>query len=80
MKELEQYVAYGASPRAGINLSMAGRAVAMIEGRGYVVPDDVRGIAADVMRHRISLTYEAEADNISAEDIIGKILSKVKVP
>lgn len=80
LKELEQYVAYGASPRAGINLSMAGRAVAMIEGRGYVVPDDVRGIAADVMRHRISLTYEAEADNVSAEDIIGKILSKVKVP
>ncbi|MBQ7634923.1 MAG: AAA family ATPase [Bacteroidaceae bacterium] len=80
LKNLEQYVTYGASPRAGINLSLAARAAAMIEGRGYVVPDDVRGIVPEVLRHRVSLTYEAEADNVSAEDIIGRILAKVKVP
>lgn len=80
LKNLEQYVAYGASPRAGINLSLAARAAAMIEGRGYVVPDDVRGIVPEVLRHRVSLTYEAEADNVTAEDIIGRILAKVKVP
>ena len=80
LKQLEQYIAYGASPRAGINMSLAGRAVAMLESRGYVIPDDVRSVCRDVLRHRISLTYEAEADNVDTEQIIGQILAKVKVP
>ncbi len=80
LKELEQYIAYGASPRAGINMSLAARAVAMIERRGYVVPEDIRSVCREVLRHRISLNYEAEADNINAEQIISRLLAKVKVP
>ncbi len=80
LASLKDYIAFGASPRAAINLSVAGRAVAMLEGRGYVVPDDIRSLAADVLRHRISLTYEAEADNVTTESIVSKILAKVKVP
>ncbi|MBR1838052.1 MAG: AAA family ATPase [Bacteroidaceae bacterium] len=80
LKSLAHYVDYGASPRAGINMALASRAVAMLEGRGYVIPDDVKSIAADVLRHRISLSYEAEADNVGSDQVISEILSKVKVP
>ena len=68
------------SPRATINLALASRAYAFIKRRGYVIPEDVRAICLDVMRHRIGLTYEAEADNITTEDIINEIINKVDVP
>ncbi|MCK9163562.1 MAG: ATPase, partial [Bacteroidales bacterium] len=77
---LKPYINYGASPRATINLALASRAYAFIKRRGYVIPEDVRAICLDVMRHRIGLTYEAEADNISTEEIINEIINKVDVP
>ena len=80
MPELNSLISYGGSPRASINLAMAAKAYAFINRRGYVIPDDVRNICKDVMRHRIGITYEAEAENISAEDIITKILNNVEVP
>ena len=70
----------GGSPRASINLALAARANAFIKRRGYVVPEDVREVAADVLRHRIGLSYEAEAANIKADDIVKEILNKVVVP
>lgn len=73
-------ISYGASPRASINLALASKALAFIKGRGYVIPEDVRAVAHDVMRHRIGLTYEAEAENITSEDIINEILNTVEVP
>lgn len=73
-------ISYGASPRASINLALASKAYAFIRQRGYVVPEDVRAICYDVMRHRIGLTYEAEAENITQEDIIAEILNRVEVP
>lgn len=76
----EQMISYGASPRASINLALAAKAYAFIKRRGYVIPEDVRAIAHDVMRHRIGLTYEAEAENITSEDIINEILNSVEVP
>lgn len=75
-----QYIAYGASPRASINLALAARATAFIQRRGYVIPDDVRAVCEDVLCHRIGLTYEAEAENIRQETIIGQILAAVEVP
>ena len=80
LKELKEMIAFGGSPRASINLAKAARAFAFIKRRGYVVPEDVRAIAHDVLRHRIGLTYEAEASNISSEEIISKIINKVEVP
>jgi len=80
LAELKPLISYGGSPRASINLAIASKAYAFIQRRGYVIPDDVRNICEDVMRHRIGLTYEAEAENISQEDIISKILSTVEVP
>jgi MoxR-like ATPase len=80
MADLTSLISYGGSPRASINLAMAAKAYAFINRRGYVIPDDVRNICKDVMRHRIGITYEAEAENISAEDIIIKILNNVEVP
>jgi MoxR-like ATPase len=80
MADLTSLISYGGSPRASINLAMAAKAYAFINRRGYVIPDDVRNICKDVMRHRIGITYEAEAENISAEDIITKILNNVEVP
>ncbi len=80
MENLSSMISYGASPRASINLAMASKAYAFIKRRGYVIPEDVRAICYDVLRHRIGLTYEAEAENISQEDIIGEILNKVEVP
>lgn len=73
-------IQYGASPRASINLALAAKALAFIRKRGYVIPEDIRAVAHDVMRHRISLTYEAEAENITSEDIINEILNSVEVP
>jgi MoxR-like ATPase len=73
-------ISYGGSPRASINLAAASKAYAFIKRRGYVIPEDVRAICYDVMRHRIGLTYEAEAENISAEDILTAILDTVEVP
>ncbi len=73
-------IAYGASPRASINLSLAAKAFAFIKRRGYVIPEDVRTVCADVMRHRIGLTYEAEAENINQDKIIHEILNAVEVP
>ncbi len=73
-------IAYGASPRASINLALAAKALAFLRRRGYVIPEDIRAIAHDVLRHRIGLTYEAEAENITSEDIINEILNTVEVP
>ena len=80
LKELENYIEFGGSPRASINLALAARAYAFIKRRGYVIPEDVRAVAYDVLRHRIGLSYEAEANNVHSEDIISKILNKVEVP
>jgi MoxR-like ATPase len=73
-------ISYGASPRASINLAKAARAYAFIKHRGFVIPEDVRAVCHDVLRHRIGLTYEAEAENISTEDIITDILNNIEVP
>lgn len=77
---LRNMITFGASPRAGINLAKGARAYAFIKRRGYVVPEDVRAIAHDVLRHRIGLSYEAESENISSETIISEIINKVEVP
>lgn len=80
LKKFEGLISYGASPRASINLALASKAFAFIKRRGYVIPEDIRAVAHDVMRHRIGLTYEAEAENITTEDIINEILNSVEVP
>ena len=71
---------YGGSPRASISLALAAKAYAFIKRRGYVIPEDVRAVCPDILRHRIGLTYEAEAENITSEDIINELLNKVEVP
>ena len=80
LKDMKDMIAFGGSPRASINLAKAARAYAFIKRRGYVVPEDVRAIAHDVLRHRIGLTYEAEASNVTSEEIVSKIINKVEVP
>lgn len=80
LKELKDMIGFGGSPRASINLALAARTYAFIKRRGYVIPEDVRAIAHDVLRHRIGLTYEAEASNMTSDEIISKILNKVEVP
>ena len=80
LKEIKDYIEFGGSPRASINLALAARAFAFIKRRGYVIPEDVRSVAHDVLRHRIGLTYEAEANNVVSEEIISKIVNKVEVP
>ena len=80
LKEIKDYIEFGGSPRASINLALASRAYAFIKRRGSVIPEDVRAVAHDVLRHRIGLTYEAEANNINSDEIISKILNKVEVP
>ena len=80
LDKLTDLISYGASPRASINLAIASRAMAFIKRRGYVIPEDVRTIAYDVLRHRIAVTYEAEAEEITSENIISEILNKVEVP
>ena len=80
LKELSDLITFGGSPRASINLAKAARAYAFIKHRGYVVPEDVRAVAHDVLRHRVGLIYEAEANNVTAEEIVSKIINKVEVP
>ncbi len=80
LDNLKNMISFGGSPRASINLALAARAYAFIHRRGYVIPEDIRAVAYDVLRHRIGLTYEAEAQNLSSEDIITDILNKVEVP
>lgn len=78
--ELKNMISFGASPRASINLALAARAYAFLKMRGYVIPEDVRAVCHDVLRHRIGLSYEAEANNMTAEEIISEILNRVEVP
>ena len=80
LEELKDMISFGGSPRASINLAKAARAYAFIKHRGYVVPEDIRAVAHDVLRHRIGLSYEAEANNVSSEEIISRIINKVEVP
>lgn len=80
LNELKELITFGGSPRASINLAKASRAYAFIKRRGYVVPEDVRAVAHDVLRHRIGLSYEAEATNVTSEEIVSKIINKVEVP
>ncbi len=80
LEELKPLINFGASPRGSINLAMAAKCYAFIKRRGYVVPEDVRAIVFDVLRHRIGITYEAEAENVTSEDIISKIINEIEVP
>jgi len=80
LRDLSNLIQYGASPRASVNLAIAGKANAFLHRRGFVIPEDIRQICPDILRHRIGLTYEAEAENVTQEDIITKILNKIEVP
>ena len=80
MPELKDLITFGGSPRASINLAKTARAYAFVKRRGYVVPEDVRAVAHDVLRHRIGLSYEAEASNVSSEEIVSQVINKVEVP
>ncbi|HTN68388.1 MAG TPA: MoxR family ATPase [Dysgonamonadaceae bacterium] len=80
LPDFKEMIGFGASPRASINLALAARSYAFIRRRGYVVPEDIRAVCHDVLRHRIGLTYEAEANNMTSEEIISEILNKVEVP
>lgn len=80
LSDLTSIISFGASPRASISLALASRAYAFLKGRGYVIPEDVRAVCHDVMRHRIGLSYEAEANNINADEVISEILDKIAVP
>ena len=80
LSQFESLISYGASPRASINLALAAKAYAFLKRRGYVLPEDIRAVAHDVLRHRIGLTYEAEAENITSEEIINEILNTIEVP
>ena len=79
LSDMKNMISFGASPRASINLALAARSYAFLKQRGYVVPEDVRAVCHDVLRHRIGLSYEAEANNITSEEIISEILNKVEV-
>jgi MoxR-like ATPase len=78
--KLQPLISYGGSPRASISLALAARALAFLNKRGYVIPDDIRAVCHDVLRHRIGVTYEAEAENISSEQIITEVLNTIEVP
>ena len=80
LKYIQPLISYGASPRASINLAIAAKAHAFMQRRGYVIPDDIRNVSKDVLRHRIGLSYEAEAENVTQEDIITKIINTIPVP
>jgi len=80
LAKFKNLINFGASPRASISMAIAAKAYAFIRRRGYVIPEDIRAVARDVMRHRIGLSYEAEAENITVEDIITEILNTVEVP
>ena len=80
LAELKNYISFGASPRASINLAIASRAYAFLKGRAFVIPEDVKSLAQDVLRHRIGLTFEAEAEEITSEEIVSRILAKIQAP
>lgn len=80
LPDLQALISFGASPRGSINLAIASKCYAFIKRRGYVIPEDVRAVVHDVLRHRIGITYEAEAENITSEDIINKIVNEIEVP
>ena len=80
LEKFKHMISFGCSPRASINLAAASKAYAFIKRRGYVIPEDIRALCHDVLRHRIGLTYEAEAENITSEDIITEILNTVEIP
>ncbi|MCU7548540.1 MoxR family ATPase [Chitinophagaceae bacterium LB-8] len=80
LEKLKPLISYGSSPRGSINLALASKAVAFMNRRGYVIPEDVRSICADVLRHRLGLTYEAEAENITADNVVEQVLQKVNMP
>ncbi len=80
LPDLKPLIAYGASPRASIMLTLAGKAHAFLQGRGYVTPDDIKQIGLDVLRHRVLITYEAEAEDMTSEDIVKKIFDQIEVP
>ncbi len=80
LEKLQQFISFGASPRGSIFLALAAKGYAFIKRRGYVIPEDIRAVCHDVLRHRIGLTYEAEAENITTEDIINEILNNIEVP
>jgi MoxR-like ATPase len=80
LDHLKEMISCGGSPRASINLALASRAYAFIKRRGYVIPEDVRAVAMDVLRHRVALTYEAEANNLTSEEVVAEILNAVEVP
>ena len=80
LSDLKNYISFGASPRASINLAIASRAYAFLRGRAFVIPEDVKELAKDVLRHRIGLTFEAEAEEISSEEIVDRILAKIQAP
>ena len=80
LEKLKPLISYGASPRGSINLGLAAKAQAFLNKRGFVIPEDVRSICKDVLRHRIGLTYEAEAENVKVEDVIEDVLKQINVP
>jgi MoxR-like ATPase len=80
MKDLQPLVQFGASPRATLFLARAAKAMALLRGRGYVIPEDVKEIAPDVLRHRVVPTYEAEAQNLTSDDLVARLLDRVEVP
>jgi MoxR-like ATPase len=80
LDKLKPLIAYGGSPRASINLALASKAHAFLNKRGYVIPEDVRSICKDVLRHRVGLTYEAEAENVKVENVVDDIMKVIPVP
>ena len=80
LADLKPLISFGASPRGSINLAMAAKCYAFIKRRGYVIPEDVRAVVHDVLRHRVGITYEAEAENVTSEEIINKIVNEIEVP
>lgn len=80
LEKIKPLINFGASPRGSINLAVASKCHAFLKHRGYVIPEDVRAVVLDVLRHRIGLTYEAEAENITSEDLIDQIINEVEVP
>ena len=80
LANLVQLISYGASPRASINLALGAKAYAFIKRRGYVIPEDVRAVSLDVLRHRVAVTYEAEAEEVTSEQVVQEVLNKIEVP
>jgi MoxR-like ATPase len=80
LEKLKALIAYGGSPRASINMALASKAHAFLDKRGYVIPEDVKSIAKDVLRHRVGLTYEAEAENVKVEDVVEDVLKAIPIP